>query len=1017
SLISVSVINTSVITVGDTITIQAKMSNPDGVKFTSVVINGKSYDASSISTSTSLYVDVVVDDLIDGGTTDFTISSVTGTIGGSTYTIYVEEGNTASAFVYGDIIINDFSLTRFTNEGAEETRYRFLDEQIYFAVSLRNGTGYEVYSVTIDKTTYSGDSVTMSDDMQTAYVAANSVSSTGWSKANITGITYGSENYGERSLASDITVEYMTLKDSSNVYEIYTAEDLMNTDFTGYSYYKLMSDIDLSGKEILNLGDLVGVFDGNGYTISNVRAVKNVADEDLYLGLFKEVTGVIMNLDLCDVLYMVTLTSSSNKTYSVYAGALAATTDHMIAENCYVTSSFQITNETGGSVYIGALCGYGSTSSSSNRFFYNVIAEMSASVSCGSCDFTGFVGRSVNYYEFDSTCGANMDIPDDGIDYIVTGGYKFSHEDGEYLLVAYYGSETNITLPETIEGNSYGIGYRAFYQSSVESVVIPDTVTSIGEYAFYGCTHLTSVSIGSDVVSIGYQAFYNCTALTKIYYNATSVSDLSSRNFVFYDAGQKSSGIEVTISSSVTKIPAYLFYPYSGSSNAPAIVSVIFEENSQCESIGKYAFAYCSKIESVSIPSSVILIDSNAFEGCSSLKSLAIGTGVATMGTRAFYDCTRLTEIYFNAVAMENLSSSSYVFYNAGQNDSGITFIIGKDSTRIPAYIFYPYNSSTASNITKVIFEENSQCGYIGSNAFNGCASLTGVYITDIAAWCMIDFENASSNPLYYAGELYLNNQLVTDLTIPDCVESIGDYVFYGCMSLTSVTIGSVTTLIGSYAFSDCVSLISILIPDGVASIGSYAFYKCTSLTTITIPDSVTSIGDHAFYGCSSLTTLVIGKGVVTIGTYAFYNCTALTLIYFNAVAMDGLSSSNHVFSYAGQSGSGITFIIGSSVTEIPAYLFYPYSSSSYNPLITTIIFEENSQCTRIDNNAFNNCYSITYVYYSGTASDWSNISIGSSNSYLTSATRYYYSETEPAEDGNYWHYVDGEIVVWTRKN
>ena len=105
------------------------------------------------------------------------------------------------------------------------------------------------------------------------------------------------------------------------------------------------------------------------------------------------------------------------------------------------------------------------------------------------------------------------------------------------------------------------------------------------------------------------------------------------------------------------------------------------------------------------------------------------------------------------------------------------------------------------------------------------------MYITDITAWCGISFGDSDANPLYYAKNLYLNGELVTELVIPDSVTSIGKYAFYNCTSLTSVTI-----------------------PDSVESIGNYAFYGCTGLTSVTIPDSVESIGDYAFRYCSGLT-------------------------------------------------------------------------------------------------------------------------------------------------------------------
>ena len=131
------------------------------------------------------------------------------------------------------------------------------------------------------------------------------------------------------------------------------------------------------------------------------------------------------------------------------------------------------------------------------------------------------------------------------------------------------------------------------------------------------------------------------------------------------------------------------------------------------------------------------------------------------------------------------------------------------------------------------------------------------------------------------------------------------------------------------------------------------AFSGCSSLTSIAIPDSVTTIGDYAFHGCTSLTSVTIPDSVTSIGGSAFEDCTSLTSV-----------------------------TIPDSVTSIGWY-------------------------------AFRGCTSLTSVYYNGTTEEWANISIGSYNDNLINSTRYYYSETEPATDGNFWHYVDGKIVVW----
>ena len=246
----------------------------------------------------------------------------------------------------------------------------------------------------------------------------------------------------------------------------------------------------------------------------------------------------------------------------------------------------------------------------------------------------------------------------------------------------------------------------------------------------------------------------------------------------------------------------------------------------------------------------------------------------------------------------------------------------------------------------------------IGTEAFSGCSGLTSVHISDIAAWCKIDFEGSSSNPLSYAHHLYLNGEEVKDLVIPNSVTSIGSYVFYYCSGLTSVTIPNSVTSIGSLAFYSCKGLTSVTIPNSVTSIGSDAFYGCSGLTSVTIPNSVTSIGDYAFdncsgltsvtipnsvtsigrdafSGCSGLTSVTIGNSVMSIGRDAFVNCSGLTSVHISDIAawckIDFESFYSNPLNYAhhlylnGEEAKDL--VIPNSVTSIGDYAFYRCSA------------------------------------------------------------------------------------------
>ncbi len=265
----------------------------------------------------------------------------------------------------------------------------------------------------------------------------------------------------------------------------------------------------------------------------------------------------------------------------------------------------------------------------------------------------------------------------------------------------------------------------------------------------------------------------------------------------------------------------------------------------------------------------------------------------------------------------------------------------------------------------------------IGEWAFAYCSSLTSVTIGNSVT-------SIGDSAFYWCPSL-------TSVTIGNSVTGIGNCAFFSCESLTSVTIGSSVTSIGISAFSECYSLTSIkvseynqnyssvdgvlfnkdktelvcylegktnkdyTIPSSVISIGNYAFYNCYRLTSVTIPDSVISIGDHAFWGCDFLTSVTIGDSVTSIGEGAFDYCSSLTSV-----------------------------TIPDRVTSIGDAAFYNCDS------LTSVTI--GSSVTSIGDSAFEFCDSLTKVYYRGSRSDKNNITIGSYNGDLTSASWYYNS-------------------------
>lgn len=303
----------------------------------------------------------------------------------------------------------------------------------------------------------------------------------------------------------------------------------------------------------------------------------------------------------------------------------------------------------------------------------------------------------------------------------------------------------------------------------VKDLIIPDGVTSIGDWAFSGCSNLTSVVIPDSVTSIGDWAFSNCTSLTSVTIG-NSVTSIGSGTF-----GGCSGLTSITIPDSVTSIGNYAFRVCSGLTSATI--------GNRVASIGKYAFDCCKGLTSITIPDSVMSIDSHAFSGCTGITSVKIGNGVISIGEYAFYDCMGLTSI-----------------------------TIPDSVTSIGDYAFYYCTGLTSVTIGNSVMS-------IGNSAFGACSSLTSITIPDsVTSIGSYAFQVCSG---------------LTSVTIGNRVTSIGSGAFGGCTGLTSVTISDSVKSIGDYAFSGCTGLMSITIPDSVTSIGSSAFEGCSSLTSI----------------------------------------------------------------------------------------------------------------------------------------------------------------------------------------
>lgn len=283
------------------------------------------------------------------------------------------------------------------------------------------------------------------------------------------------------------------------------------------------------------------------------------------------------------------------------------------------------------------------------------------------------------------------------------------------------------------------------------------------------------------------------------------------------------------------------------------------------------------------------------------------------------------------------------------------------------------------------------------------------------------------------------NDETVSELIIPSTfngkpVTGIGESAFYGFENLKSVTLGNNVTTIGELAFADCFNLEAVNFGDSLEVIEGYAFSQCIKLEEVNLPSGVKSIGECAFVSCVSIEKVTLNEGLESIGDCAFGGCTSLQAFNMpNSVTSIGWGVL--MFEVGGEGWFEVgdltncltELVLSNSITEIPDYAF---SKSNILKLVIsekveTIRYSAFYGCgmmqsavipvsvKKIESYAFYRCSALTSVFYEGSEEEWNEITIGKNGNDISTAPKYFYSETKPEGEGNFWHYENGEPEIW----
>lgn len=492
------------------------------------------------------------------------------------------------------------------------------------------------------------------------------------------------------------------------------------------------------------------------------------------------------------------------------------------------------------------------------------------------------------------------------------------HEaDGEFtiednVLVKYNGTEAVVSIPDGVTA----VAKEAFYRNtSVQKIVVPDSVETIGEGAMRSCSQLTTVVFGENsglktieknafssdsllaevtlpegLETIGDSAFANCASLVSVTVPA-SVHTLGNKVFetarmlarVHFAGDPANIGTEVFKSCySLTTVTGELTH------------------------IEEKMFSYCYSLGDFRLPEKVTYIAARAFDHCQPSTNVNLTNG------NGYIDCTGLTRLIFTKESrfqavdgviggMLTTTCPAFEGYvveagNAYLKVDGNGWVMSQDGT----YIIDGVHDETLTSLTVP-----GGVRFVGPAAFADCVGLQTLNLPDGLEYIgECAFSSTSAMPT--TSTISATNKAriaLTAISIPDTVKEIGSFAFYGCSQAQSIQFGNALVSIGDCAFANCDTARLISFGESLQTIGAYAFYNCKLAGELVLPDTLaeldkyafyscaaaktidagglTDIPNYAFYGCGALTELTLPENLETIGTYAFYRCSALEEIRF----------------------------------------------------------------------------------------------------------------------------------------